>query len=112
MPEGRPGASAIRPVMIGRDGELRRGTELAHHAAAGHGRLLLIQGEAGIGKTLLLRTILDEAAGLIPQVVSGAADEFDQRLPFATLHSCLQPWEHLGGQAAKVLELIRDGSAE
>jgi DNA-binding NarL/FixJ family response regulator len=113
VPESGPAASAIRPAaMIGRDDELRRGAELACDAAAGHGRLLLIQGEAGIGKTLLLRTILDQAAGLIPHVVTGAADEFDQRLPFATLHSCLQPWEQLGGQAAKVLELIRDGSAE
>jgi DNA-binding CsgD family transcriptional regulator/tetratricopeptide (TPR) repeat protein len=98
--------------MIGRDGELRRGTALARDVAAGHGRLLLIQGEAGIGKTLLLRTILDDAAGLIPHVVTGAADEFDQRLPFATLHACLRPWEHVSGQAAKVVELIRDGSAE
>jgi DNA-binding CsgD family transcriptional regulator/tetratricopeptide (TPR) repeat protein len=113
VPDSGHPASAIRPgVMIGRDDELRRGTEMARDAAAGRGRLLLIQGEAGIGKTLLLRTILDESAGLIPHVVTGAADEFDQRLPFATLHSCLQPWEHLSGQAAKVLELIRDGSAE
>jgi predicted ATPase len=113
VPEGGPAASAIRPVaIIGRDGELRRGVALARDAAAGHGRLLLIQGEAGIGKTLLLRTILDAAAELLPRVVTGAADEFDQRLPFATLHSCLQPWEHLSGQAAKVIELIRDGSAE
>jgi len=113
VPESGPTASAIRPAaMIGRDDERRRGAELARDAAAGHGRLLLIQGEAGIGKTVLLRTILDEAAGLIPHVVTGAADEFDQRLPFATLHSCLQPWERLSGQAAKILELIRDGSAE
>lgn len=113
VPDSGQAASAIRPgVMFGRDGELRRGAELARDAAAGHGRLLLIQGEAGIGKTMLLHTILDNAAGLIPHVVTGAADEFDQRLPFATLHSCLQPWEHRSGQAAKVLELIRDGSAE
>src|SRR6516162_6718942 len=113
VPESGPTASAIRPAaMIGRDDERRRGTELARDVAAGHGRLLLIQGEAGIGKTLLMRTILDKAAGLIPHIVTGAADEFDQRLPFATLHSCLQPWGHLSGQAAKVQELIRDGSAE
>jgi DNA-binding CsgD family transcriptional regulator/tetratricopeptide (TPR) repeat protein len=113
VPDSGHTASAIRPgIMIGRDDELRRGAELARDVAAGHGRLLLIHGEPGIGKTLLLRTILDGAAGQIPHVVTGAADEFDQRLPFATLHSCLQPWEQLSGQAAKVLELIKDGSAE
>src|SRR6516164_6411258 len=109
---GHPPAAIQPGVMIGRDDELRRGTGLARDAAAGRGRLLLIRGEPGIGKTLLLRTILEEAADLIPHVVTGAADEFDQRLPFATLHSCLQPWKQLSGQAAKVLELIRDGSAE
>jgi predicted ATP-dependent serine protease len=113
VPDSGYAASAIRPdVMIGRDEELRRGAEMARYAAAGRGLLLLIQGEPGIGKTLLLQTILDQVAGLIPHVVAGAADEGDQRLPFATLHACLQPWEHRSGQAAKVLELIKDGSAE
>jgi DNA-binding NarL/FixJ family response regulator len=98
--------------MVGRDDELTRGRELAVEAAAGRGRLLLIQGEPGIGKTLLLRAILDAAADLIPDVVMGATDEFDQCLPFATLHTCLQPAERHSGQAAKVLALIRDGSAE
>ena len=98
--------------MVGRDDELARGRELALKAAAGRGGLLLIQGEPGIGKTLLLRTILDAAADLIPDVMTGAADEFDQRLPFATLYSCLQPWENRSSRAVKVLDLIRDGGAE
>ena len=113
VPDSGPVAGAVRlPAMVGRDDELIHGTELALDAAAGRGRLLLIQGEPGIGKTLLLRTILDTAADLIPDVLTGAADEFDQRLPFATLHSCLQPVETYSSQAAKVLELIRGGSAE
>jgi DNA-binding CsgD family transcriptional regulator/tetratricopeptide (TPR) repeat protein len=104
---------AIRPaIIVGRDDDLTRGRELASKAATGRGGLLLIEGEPGIGKTLLLRTILDAAADLIPDVVTGAADEFDQRLPFATLRSCLQPSAHWSSQAAKVLELIRDGGAE
>jgi len=75
--------SAIRPAMVGRDDERARGGELASDAAAGGGRLLLIEGEPGIGKTLLLRTILDDAADLIPHVVVGAAEELDQRLASA-----------------------------
>src|SRR5262245_40048327 len=71
VPDSGHAASAVRTgAMIGRDDELRRGTELARDAAAGRGRLLLIQGEPGIGKTMLLRNILDQAADLIPQVVS------------------------------------------
>jgi DNA-binding CsgD family transcriptional regulator/tetratricopeptide (TPR) repeat protein len=98
--------------MVGCDDELRRGRELAVDAAAGRGRLLLIRGEPGIGKTVLLRAILEAAADLIPDVVTGAADQFDHRLPFATLHSCVQPLEDHSSQAVKVLELIRDGGAE
>ena len=113
VPHSGQVVSAIRAAtMVGRGDDLTRGRELALEAAAGRGRLLLIQGEPGIGKTLLLRTILDTAADLIPDIVIGAADEFDQRLPFATLHACLQPFERRSGQAAKVLELIRGGSAE
>ena len=82
-------AGAIRPAaVVGRDDELTHGRELAVDTAAGRGRLL-IQGEPGIGKTMLLPTILDTAADVIPDAVAGAADEFDQRLPFATLLSCL-----------------------
>jgi DNA-binding CsgD family transcriptional regulator len=112
VPDHGPMARTIRPAMVGRDGELARGTEVACDAAAGRGRLLLIQGEPGIGKTLLLRTILDAAAPVMPYVVAGAAEEFDQRLPFATLHSCLRQSERRGSQTARVLGLIRDGSAE
>src|SRR6516162_7371830 len=94
VPHSGQVVSAFRAAtMAGRGDDLARGRELALEAAAGRGRLLLIQGEPGIGKTLLLRTILDTAADLIPDIVIGAADEFDQRLPFATLHACLQPFE-------------------
>ena len=112
LDSGRVAGAVRLPAMVGRDDELIRGRELALDAAAGRGRLLLIQGEPGIGKTVLLRSILHTAADLIPQVVTGAADELDQRLPFATLHSCLQPLESRSSQAVKVLELIRYGSTE
>jgi DNA-binding CsgD family transcriptional regulator len=112
VPDTGRAVGAVRPAaLVGRDDELIRARELALDAAPGRGRLLLIQGEPGIGKTVLLRAILDTAADIIPDIVTGAADEFDQRLPFATVHSCLQPWEDRSGQAGKVLELIRDGGA-
>ena len=37
--------------MLGRDGELEVLTGLARDAASGRGRLVLIEGEPGIGKT-------------------------------------------------------------
>ena len=40
-------------LMVGRDRELARVTRLLEDALAGHGRLVLCTGEAGIGKTRL-----------------------------------------------------------
>ncbi len=105
-------AGLTRHAVVGRDGELMRLADLARDAAAGQGRLILIEGEPGIGKTLLLRTVLGDAAGLFPYTMIGAAEEFDQRLPFATVHSCLAPLAASDRRVAEVLALIRGGSAE
>jgi DNA-binding CsgD family transcriptional regulator len=98
--------------VIGRDGELEILTSLARDAASGRGRLVLIEGEPGIGKTSLLRAFLEDAAGLLPRVVTGAAEEFDQRLPFATVASCLDPLASGDQGVAEVLTLIGNASAE
>ena len=97
--------------VMGRDGELEIFTRLAQDAASGRGRLVLIEGEPGIGKTSLLRAFLADA-GLFSRAVTGAAAEFDQRLPFATVGSCLEPLASGDPQVAKVLALIRGAGAE
>src|SRR6516164_6064289 len=106
------GRSTSQHAMIGRDKELADLAGLTHQTAAGQGQLIVIEGEPGIGKTLLLRTVLDAVAGQFPRTLSGTADEFDQRLPFATMHSCLGPLEISHRQVADVLALIRGGAAE
>jgi DNA-binding CsgD family transcriptional regulator len=103
---------AIRPGLAGRDAEIRRLAELARGAAAGRGALILIEGEPGIGKTALLRAALAGAAELFPRRMTAAAEEFDQRMPFATIRSCLQPLEAGDRRAAEILALIQGGSAE
>jgi len=106
------GRSTSQHAVAGRDKELTDLADLALQAAAGQGQLIVIEGEPGIGKTLLLRTMLDAAAEQFPRTLSGTADEFDQRLPFATVHSCLGPLETSHRQVAEVLALIRGGAAE
>jgi DNA-binding CsgD family transcriptional regulator len=98
--------------VIGRDAELEILTGVARGAASGRGRLVLIEGEPGIGKTSLLGAFLEDAAGLFPREVAGAAEEFDQRLPFATVGSCLEPLADSDPVVAEVLALIRDAGAE
>ena len=70
---GNHGETAV--LMVGRDRELARVTRLLDDAVAGHGRLVLCTGEAGIGKTRLA----EEAAALaaargVPVVWARAAD--------------------------------------
>jgi tetratricopeptide (TPR) repeat protein len=98
------------PELVGRDAEMVRLADLARRAAAGQGALVLIEGEPGIGKTALLRAALGDAAGSLPRQVTGAAEEFDQRLPFATIRSCLEPLQAGDGRTAKILALIQGGS--
>ena len=98
--------------MLGRDGELEVLTGLARDAASGRGRLVLIEGEPGIGKTSLLGAFLADAAGLLSRAVTGTAEELDQRLPFATVATCLEPLAGGDRRAAEALALIRGAAAE
>jgi DNA-binding CsgD family transcriptional regulator len=58
-------------------------------AEAGRGRIVLISGEPGIGKTALLTAVCDQAAAAHARVVSGAAEELEMRVPFAAIADCL-----------------------
>jgi AAA ATPase domain len=85
--------SVTEHALVGRGVELARLADLARGAAAGRGGLVLIEGESGIGKTVLLQAALGDATDLLPRRVTGTAEEFDQRLPFATVGACLEPLE-------------------
>ncbi|WP_433619128.1 BTAD domain-containing putative transcriptional regulator [Dactylosporangium sp. CA-139114] len=54
-----------RDELVGRDAELRTVDRLLAEAAAGHGRLLLVSGSPGIGKSALLRELAARARGLV-----------------------------------------------
>jgi len=52
--------------LIGRESELRTSLDMARRALAGAGGLLLIEGEAGVGKSHLVDEVLDRIAELLP----------------------------------------------
>ena len=71
-------------ALIGRDAELATLVRLVTEVAAGRGGAVLIEGEPGIGKTVLVQAALAEAdAGC--QLFWGAGDELGQALPLLPL---------------------------
>jgi len=84
-------------ALLGRDRELASLAAMLDHAASGTGSALLIQGEAGIGKTALLAQARQEAAqrDMLTLACSGVRSEAG--LPFAALHQLLRPVLPLAG---------------
>lgn len=70
-----------RPVLLGRDAELDFIRESLHGVRMGTGGILLVEGEAGIGKSRLVEELSSLAMNLGLQVVAGAADEIERDRP-------------------------------
>jgi predicted ATPase len=85
MPSVRPGADA----MHGREPERRVVRDLLRRAQRGMGGVVLVEGEPGIGKSLLLRDGVDEAAGHGFSLAAGAADQLGRAIPFFALRAAL-----------------------
>ncbi len=82
----RPPTIASLP-FIGRQKELATLHAAYHDAASGNGRLTLITGEAGIGKTRLLQEYLASHPNLLR--LQGTCYELDSMVPFAPLRQAL-----------------------
>jgi tetratricopeptide (TPR) repeat protein len=68
-------------VLVGRESELRLLTGWVEQAVRGRGGAVLIEGEAGIGKSALARAAVAQAARAGCQTFWGAGDELGQALP-------------------------------
>jgi DNA-binding CsgD family transcriptional regulator len=69
-------------VFIGRQRELAVLAAEFERAATDEARVLVVEGEAGVGKTALVRRFLASRAG---EVLHASADEAERDLPFAVL---------------------------
>jgi DNA-binding CsgD family transcriptional regulator len=89
MPAGRGGAG-----LRGRRRECAALEELVRHVAAGESRVLVLRGEAGLGKTALLDWVAECATGCRVARVGGHESEME--LAFAGLHQLCAPMvDHL-----------------
>jgi DNA-binding CsgD family transcriptional regulator len=77
------------PAFLGRTGERDVLDRLLETARGGQSAVLLIRGEAGIGKTALIRYAARRAAGFRVAQIAGV--EAEMELPFAGLHHLCAP---------------------
>ena len=75
--------------LLGRSQERHRLANMLHSAQAGRGTALLIQGEAGIGKSALLDDLAANAGDVCVCRVAGVESEME--LPFAALQHLCEP---------------------
>ncbi len=76
-------------MLIGREGDQRAVDELVAGARLGHSGVLVVSGEAGIGKSALLARAAERAEAFQVLRVTGTEQERD--LPFAGLAQLLRP---------------------
>jgi len=77
--------SVVCPVLIGRDAPLSTVLHTLGRARASQGSTLLVSGEAGIGKSRLVRAMVDRARPLGFVVLQGACFEADRAQPYAPI---------------------------
>ena len=85
MASGHPQPSAL----LGRRGECDALDRLVAGVRAGQSQVLVLRGEAGVGKTALLEYLLGRAAGC--RIARAAGVESEMELPFAGLHQLCSP---------------------
>jgi DNA-binding CsgD family transcriptional regulator len=89
MDRGRAGAAFNRHGLVDRSAECEVLDRLLTDVRGGQSRVLVIRGEAGIGKTALVRYAAGQASGFrIAQVVGVEAE---MELPFAGVHQLCAP---------------------
>src|SRR5215204_130276 len=77
------------PVLLGRAGERDTLDRLLENVRAGQSGVLVVRGEAGVGKTALLHYCARQAAGFRVARIAGVESEME--LPFAGLHQLCAP---------------------
>src|SRR3954449_6388798 len=77
------------PVLLGRANERELLDRLLENVRAGQSAVLVLRGEAGVGKTALLHYCARQASGFHVARIAGVESEME--LPFAGLHQLCAP---------------------
>ena len=85
----------LSPILVGRDDLLELAERRLAEAAAGHGQLLMLAGEAGIGKTRMLDAILRKAAAAGFRIAKGNLAPQDRQVPLASVLDLARTMRHM-----------------
>src|SRR5258705_3433024 len=83
-------AASPPPSLLGRRTECAALDRVVEGARAGHRQVLVLRGEAGVGKTALLEYLLERARGF--HVARAVGVESEMELAFAGLHQVCAPF--------------------
>ena len=75
--------------LVGRGAEFELAAAAVRHLAEGRSSVLVIEGEAGIGKTRLVQSIIDDARSRDVAVFCGQAHPFERARPFGVVAAAL-----------------------
>ncbi len=73
------------PILVGRDDLLAHGDRLIADVLQGHGRTVFYSGQAGLGKTRLIRAIVRKAEALGFRFLGGAVAPQDDNVPLGVI---------------------------
>src|SRR5690349_1303950 len=78
------------PTSVGREAPLLSLLERLDRAAAGEGRVLLLGGDAGVGKSRLVRELKNEANTRQVRIIEGRCSSTESSVPYAPLMDALR----------------------
>src|SRR5690349_4352894 len=106
-----PGMNGTDTSMVGREEELSQLRELVAPPYA-ESRMLLVLGDPGMGKTVLLAQAMRDARLAGMRVLAAAGRESEQDLAFAGLHQLMRPvLDHVDGLPTRQAEALRGAFA-
>jgi DNA-binding CsgD family transcriptional regulator/tetratricopeptide (TPR) repeat protein len=73
------------PIIVGRDEVLQHFDQLIDEAAQGHGHAVFVSGQAGLGKTRLIRAVARKAQAAGLRVNGGSVAPQDRQVPLASI---------------------------
>jgi DNA-binding CsgD family transcriptional regulator len=79
------GSRVLCPILVGRDELLELADRLLAETLAGHGQTLFFSGQAGLGKTRLIRAVIRKAQAAGLRVDGGSVAPQDLQVPLASI---------------------------